>query len=195
MVTRKGEKIAADAVVIGVGISPATELAQAAGLEVDDGIRVTTELQTTTDPDIYAAGACVRADHPLYDRPIRLEHWSNALYGGTAAGLSMLGKGEPYDRVPYFWSDQYDLRLEVSGWFEPGRFAEVVYRGDRDRREFIAFWLDGEGRVLAGMNVGVGDVTDPIQEMVRSRRPIDRERLVDSNVALEDLDTGRRLTD
>lgn len=187
VVTRSGDKIPADAVVIGVGISPATELAQAAGLEVDDGIRVTVELQTTRDPDIYAAGACMRADHPLYDRPIRLEHWSNALYGGAAAALSMLGKGVPYDRVPYFYSDQYDLRLEVSGWFEPGRFAEVVYRGDRDKREFIAFWLDGTGRVLAGMNVGVGDVTAPIQRMIRTRRPIDRGRLIDPDVPLEDL--------
>lgn len=187
VVTRAGEEIAADAVVIGVGISPATELAEAAGLEVADGIRVTAELQTTRDPDIYAAGACMRADHPLYDRPIRLEHWSNALYGGAAAARSMLGKGESYDRVPYFYSDQYDLRLEVSGWFEPGRFAEVVYRGDRDRREFIAFWLDGEGRVLAGMNVNAGDVTDSIQNLVRSRRPIDRKRLVDTNVQLTDL--------
>ncbi|MGQ0847166.1 MAG: NAD(P)/FAD-dependent oxidoreductase [Sporichthyaceae bacterium] len=187
VVTRSGDKIAADAVVIGVGISPATELAQACGLEVADGIRVTAELQTTRDEDIYAAGACMRADHPLYDRPIRLEHWSNAVNGGTAAGLSMLGKGAPYDRVPYFYSDQYDLRLEVSGWFEPGRFAEVVYRGDRDRREFIAFWLDDEGRVLAGMNVNVGEVGAAIQALVRARRPIDRARLVDANVPLEEL--------
>lgn len=187
VVTRAGEKIAADAVVIGVGISPATELAEAAGLEVADGIRVTAELQSTRDPDIYAAGACMRADHPLYDRPIRLEHWSNALYGGAAAARSMLGNGAPYDRVPYFYSDQYDLRLEVTGWFEPGRFAEVVYRGDREMREFIAFWLDDEGRVLAGMNVNAGNVTDSIQHMVRSRRPIDRNLLADTNVPLADL--------
>ncbi|MGQ0467782.1 MAG: NAD(P)/FAD-dependent oxidoreductase [Sporichthyaceae bacterium] len=187
VVTRAGDKIPADAVVIGVGISPATELAQAAGLEVADGIRVTSELQTTWDPDIYAAGACMRADHPLYDRPIRLEHWSNALYGGAAAARSMLGQGAPYDRVPYFYSDQYDLRLEVSGWFEPGRFAEVVYRGDRDRREFMAFWLDDLGRVLAGMNVNVGDVTEQIQQLIRSRQPLDRERLADPDVPLESL--------
>jgi hypothetical protein len=101
--------------------------------------------------------------------------------------MSMLGRGEPCDRVPYFYSDQYDLRLEVSGWFEPGRFAEVVYRGDRDRREFIAFWLDAGGRVLAAMNVNVGDVTAALEKVIRSRASIDRDRLADPDVALEDL--------
>ena len=190
VVTSTGEEIAADVVVIGVGHRPATELAEAAGLEVDDGIRVTSELQTTRDPDIYAAGACVRADHPLYVRPIRVEHWDTALTGGVAAARSMLGKGEPYDRVPYFYSVQYDLRLECSGWVDPGSFAEVVFRGDRDRREFVAFWLDGESRVLAGMNVNGPDVTNPIdaiEKMVRSRRPIDPTRLVDTTVPLEEL--------
>jgi 3-phenylpropionate/trans-cinnamate dioxygenase ferredoxin reductase component len=186
VVTTTGDEIAADAVIIGVGIIPATELAEAAGLEVANGIRVTAELQTTRDPDIYAAGACMNADNPLYGRPLRNEYWANALNGGATAARSMLGQGEPYDRVPYFYSEQYDLRVEFSGWFEPGR-AEMVHRGDLAAREFIAFWLDGEGRVLAGMNANVGDVTDPIQKMIRSRRPIDRARLADPTVPLEDL--------
>jgi len=190
VVTGTGEQFAGDVAVIGVGHRPATELAEAAGLEVDDGIRVTAELQTTRDPDIYAAGACTRADHPLYARPIRVEHWANALTGGLAAARSMLGEGKPYDRVPYFYSAQYDLELECSGWLEPGSFAEVVYRGDRGKREFIAFWLDGEGRVLAGMNVNVWGVREPIQQLIRSRAPVDRARLVDLAVPLEDLIPG-----
>jgi 3-phenylpropionate/trans-cinnamate dioxygenase ferredoxin reductase subunit len=186
VVTKTGDEIAADAVIVGVGIIPATELAEAAGLEVVNGIRVTAELQTTRDPDIYAAGACMNADHPLYGRPLRNEYWANAVNGGAAAARSMLGQGEPYDRVPYFYSEQYDLRVEFSGWFEPGK-ADVVYRGELASREFIAFWLDTESRVLAGMNANVGDVTDPIQKMVRSRRGIDRTRLADPAVPLEDL--------
>ncbi|HEY2831518.1 MAG TPA: FAD-dependent oxidoreductase [Sporichthyaceae bacterium] len=187
VVTTAGDELAADAVLIGIGISPVTELAQFAELEVDNGIRVTELLQSTRNPDIYAAGDCMNADHPLYGRPIRVEHWANALNAGPAAARSMLGQGEPYDRVPYFFSDQYDVGLEFSGWFSPDDVAEIVYRGDPGKREFVAFWLDADGRVLAGMNVNVWDVTDPIQQMVRSRRPIDRERLADTNVPLEDL--------
>jgi 3-phenylpropionate/trans-cinnamate dioxygenase ferredoxin reductase subunit len=186
VVTSTGEEISGDAVVIGVGHRPATALAEAAGLEVDDGIRITTRMQTS-DPDIYAAGTCVRADHPLYARPIRVEHWDTALVGGAAAALSMLGLGEPYDRVPYFFSTQYDLDLECWGWLEPGSFSDVVYRGDRGKREFIAFWLDAESRVLAAMNVNVCDVGDPLEAMVRSAQPIDPARLVDPEVPLADL--------
>jgi 3-phenylpropionate/trans-cinnamate dioxygenase ferredoxin reductase subunit len=186
VVTSTGEEISGDAVVIGVGHRPATALAEASGLEVDDGIRITTRMQTS-DPDIYAAGTCVRADHPLYARPIRVEHWDTALVGGAAAALSMLGLGEPYDRVPYFFSTQYDLDLECWGWLEPGSFSDVVYRGDRGKREFIAFWLDAESRVLAAMNVNVRDVGDPLEAMVRSRQAIDPARLVDPEVPLADL--------
>jgi 3-phenylpropionate/trans-cinnamate dioxygenase ferredoxin reductase subunit len=182
-----GDEISADVVLIGVGITPATELAAQAGLEVDNGIRVTDLLQTTRDPDIYAAGDCMNADHPLYGRPIRVEHWANALNAGPAAARSMLGQGSPYARVPYFYSDQYDLGLEYSGWFEPGDLAQIVYRGDREKREFIAFWLGGDNRVLAGMNVNVWDVTDAIQALVRSQRPVDPAELVDPDVPLSDL--------
>jgi 3-phenylpropionate/trans-cinnamate dioxygenase ferredoxin reductase subunit len=187
VVTDTNDELAVDAVLIGVGITPATTLAEQAGLDVENGIRVNELLQSTTDPDIYAAGDCMNADHPLYGRPIRVEHWANALNAGPAAARSMLGKGKPYDRVPYFFSDQYDLGLEFSGWFMPSDVAQIVYRGDREKREFIAFWLDAEGRVLAGMNVNVWDVTDPIQAMIRSRRPVDPRKLSDSNIPLSDL--------
>ncbi|MDX6287076.1 MAG: 3-phenylpropionate/trans-cinnamate dioxygenase ferredoxin reductase component [Frankiales bacterium] len=187
VVTDTGDEIAADAVLIGVGVRPAIELAEQAGLEVDDGIRVTDRLQTTRDPDIFAAGDCMNADHPFYRRPIRVEHWANALNAGPAAAKSMLGMGEPYDRVPYFYSDQYDLGLEFTGWFEPGGYARVAYRGDPAKREFIAFWLDAEGRVLAGMNVNVWDVIEPIQALIRSRRPVDPAALANPEKPLESL--------
>lgn len=185
--TTSGEAIEADAVLIGVGIQPATELAERAGLEVDNGIRVTELLQTTRDGNIFAAGDCMNADHPLYHRPIRVEHWANALNAGPAAARSMLGRGDPYDRVPYFFSDQYDLGLEFSGWFTPGDYSDVLYRGDRATREFLAFWLDDAGRVLAGMNVNVWDVVDPIQNLIRSQRPVDKARLADHDVPLDQV--------
>jgi 3-phenylpropionate/trans-cinnamate dioxygenase ferredoxin reductase subunit len=184
--TSSGRAIECDLAVVGIGVVPRTDLARDAGLALENGILVDEALQTTRDPDIYAAGDCMNADHPLYGRPIRVEHWANALNGGPAAARSMLGKGSPYDRVPYFYSDQYDLGLEFSGWFEADDVAQVVYRGDREKREFIAFWLGADNRVLAGMNVNVWDVTDPIQALARSQRPVDPAKLADPGVPLSD---------
>src|SRR5207248_3247253 len=135
---------------------------------VDNGVRVTSLLQSTRDENIYAAGDCMNADHPHYGSPLRVEHWANALNAGPAAARNMLGANEAYDRIPYFFSDQYDLGLEFSGHFTPGGYAQVVYRGDRDGRQFVAFWLDDNRRVLAGMNVNVWDVADDIQALIRA---------------------------
>ena len=179
-----GTALPADAVVVGIGIRPAVELAQAAGLAVDDGVLVDAALRTS-DPDVYAAGDVANMDHPLLHRRIRVEHWANALNGGPAAARSMLGQEVVFDRVPYFFSDQYDLGMEYSGHAEPGGYDQVVFRGD-DHREFVAFWL-ADGRVLAGMNVNVWDVTDAIQALVRSGQPVDRGKLTDADVPLADV--------
>ncbi len=115
-----------------------------------------------------------------------MEHWANALNGGPAAARAMLGRDVVYDRVPYFFSDQYDLGMEYSGWAPPGSYDEVVIRGDVGKREFIAFWLK-DGRVRAGMNVNVWDVTDPIQRMIRGRTRVTAETLADPRTPLESL--------
>ncbi|MDQ1006090.1 3-phenylpropionate/trans-cinnamate dioxygenase ferredoxin reductase subunit [Streptomyces sp. V4I23] len=180
-----GSRITADAVIVGVGITPNTQLADAAGLEVDNGIRVDARLRTS-HPDIYAAGDVANAFHPLLGQHIRVEHWANAVNQPQAAAKAMLGQDVAYDRVPYFFTDQYDLGMEYTGYVEPGGYDQVVFRGRRDTREFIAFWL-AEGRVLAGMNVNVWDVTDPIRALVTSGRPVDATRLADSDVPLSDL--------
>ena len=185
VVTDKGDEIPADAVIVGVGIRPNVELAEAAGLAVDNGVLVDARLQTT-DPDVYAAGDVANAHNPLLGRNIRVEHWANALNGGPAAAKSMLGKGDAYDRVPYFFSDQYDVGMEYSGLAMPGEYDEVVLRGDTDKREFIAFWLK-DRRVLAGMNVNVWDVTDPIQKMIRSQAEVNPAELADTSTSLEEL--------
>jgi 3-phenylpropionate/trans-cinnamate dioxygenase ferredoxin reductase subunit len=147
----------------------------------------------TSDPHIFAAGDVANQVHPLLGRRVRVEHWANALHGGPAAARSMLGQGVPYDRVPYFFSDQYDLGMECSGLPEPGSYDEVVYRGDSGRLEFIAFWLLG-GAVVAGMNVNVWDVTDDIQALIRAGfagRTVDPARLADPDVPLGSLLDGR----
>jgi 3-phenylpropionate/trans-cinnamate dioxygenase ferredoxin reductase component len=181
-----GSQIDADLVIVGVGISPNTQLADAAGLHVADGIVVGADLRTS-DPDIYAAGDVASAFHPLLGKHIRVEHWANALNQPQAAARSMLGQPVSYDRVPYFYTDQYDLGMEYSGYVEPGGYERVVFRGDITGREYIAFWIGSGGRVLAGMNVNVWDVTEPIQALVRSARPVDPDVLRDPTVELAGL--------
>jgi len=185
VVTSGGAEVPADVVVVGIGARPNTGLAEQAGLEVDDGIVVDQSLRTS-DPDVFAAGDVAAAYHPLYGRRIRVEHWANALNGGPAAARAMLGQAVSYDRIPYFFTDQYELGMEMSGLVVPGEYDEVVYRGDVKGLEFIAFWLAG-GRVTAGMNVNVWDVTGDVQALIRSDRQVDTARLTDPKVALTEL--------
>jgi 3-phenylpropionate/trans-cinnamate dioxygenase ferredoxin reductase component len=181
-----GTVVAADAVIVGVGITPNTELAAAAGLEIDDGIKVDAGLRSS-DPDIYAAGDVASAFHPVIGKHVRVEHWANALNQPQAAATAMAGQQVSYDRVPYFFSDQYDLGMEYSGYVEPGGYDEVAFRGNVPGREFVAFWLGDGGRVLAGMNVNVWDVTDAIQALVRSGRPVDKAALSYPGTPLDSL--------
>jgi 3-phenylpropionate/trans-cinnamate dioxygenase ferredoxin reductase subunit len=180
-----GSRVEAGAVIVGVGITPNASLAEAAGLDVDNGVVVDAGLRSS-DPDIYAAGDVASAYHPLLGRHIRVEHWANALNQPQAAARAMLGQDVAYDRVPYFYTDQYDLGMEYAGYVEPGGYDQVVFRGDVGRREFIAFWL-ARGRVLAGMNVNVWDVNDAIQALVRGGRAVDTGRLADPGVPLEEF--------
>jgi 3-phenylpropionate/trans-cinnamate dioxygenase ferredoxin reductase component len=180
-----GSHIRADVIIAGIGITPNTQLATAAGLVVDNGIRVDAQLRSS-EPDIYAAGDVASAFHPLLGKHIRVEHWANALNQPQTAARAMLGQDVAYDRVPYFFTDQYDLGMEYAGYVEPGGYDEVVFRGDVARGEFIAFWRAG-GRVLAGMNVNIWDVNDHIQALVRAATPVDASRLADPQVPLEQL--------
>jgi NADPH-dependent 2,4-dienoyl-CoA reductase/sulfur reductase-like enzyme len=173
----------ADLVVVGVGVVPDSRVAAAAGLEVDNGVVVDEALRSST-PDVHAAGDVASAFHPLYGRHVRVEHWANALNQGPAAARSMLGQEVVYDRVPYSYSDQYELGMEYSGLAGPG--DTVVCRGNPDDGEFIAFWTQ-DGRVTAGMNVNVWDVTAPIQRLIRSRRQVQAARLADPDTPLETL--------
>jgi 3-phenylpropionate/trans-cinnamate dioxygenase ferredoxin reductase subunit len=180
-----GTRIDADAVLVGVGATPNTGLAEQAGLTVDNGIIVDAALRSS-NPDVYAAGDVARAYHPLLQTHIRVEHWANALNQPATAAAAMLGREATFDALPYFYTDQYDLGMEYVGYAEPDGYDQVVVRGDLDTREFVAFWLN-EGRLLAGMNVNIWDVTDPIKALIRSRTQLDPTRLTDPNVPLESL--------
>ncbi|MEU2513150.1 NAD(P)/FAD-dependent oxidoreductase [Streptomyces syringium] len=188
--TDDGEEHPAHDVLAAIGAAPRTALAEAAGLALVDradggGIAVDASLRTS-DPDIFAAGDVAAAEHPWLGTRLRVEHWANALNEGPAAARAMLGQEVSYDRVPYFFSDQYDVGLEYSGYAPPGSYDQVVCRGDVGKREFIAFWL-AEGRLLAGMNVNVWDVTDTIQKLIRSGARFDPNALADPGTPLESL--------
>lgn len=188
--TDDGEEHPAHAVLSAIGAAPRTALAETAGLALVDrehggGIAVDSSLRTN-DPDIYAVGDVAAAHHPVLGTRLRVEHWANALNGGPAAARAMLGQEVGYDRVPYFFSDQYDVGLEYSGYAPAGGYDQVLIRGDVGKREFIAFWLS-EGRVLAGMNVNVWDVTEHIQALIRSKTAVNREALADPSVPLDSL--------
>jgi 3-phenylpropionate/trans-cinnamate dioxygenase ferredoxin reductase component len=181
--TSDGRTVDCDFVVVGVGVQPRTALASQGGVDVRDGILVDQYLQTSV-PGVFAAGDVANAQHPRYGRGIRVEHWANALHQGPVAARSMLGRREAYDKVPYFFSDQYDIGMEYAGYAPT--WDRVVVRGDPASREFIAFWLVDD-RVVAGMNVGVWDVTDHIQSLIRTRAIVDDRRLADTDVPVEDL--------
>jgi 3-phenylpropionate/trans-cinnamate dioxygenase ferredoxin reductase subunit len=182
--TADGTRIGCDFVVVGAGAIPRTELAAAAGLAVEGGVLVDEKLETSV-PGIFAAGDIAAAWNPLFGTRIRVEHWDNARRQGRAAARNMLGIGEPYDRVPYFYSDQYDLGMEYSG-FAPS-WDRVVFRGDVAGREFIAFWLRA-GRVVAGLNANIWDVNDKLAALVGWGGEVSIERLTDPSVPLDDFD-------
>ncbi len=181
--TSDGRELECDFVVVGIGVRPRTGLAERAGLAVDNGVLVDERLQTSV-PGVFAAGDVANAQHPFYGERIRVEHWANALNQGPAAARNMLGQERAYERLPYFFSDQYDVGMEYTGFARS--WDRVVFRGDPATREFIAFWLV-EDRVVAGMNVNVWDATDSIKRLISERVAVDDRRLADPDLPLETL--------
>jgi 3-phenylpropionate/trans-cinnamate dioxygenase ferredoxin reductase subunit len=181
--TSDGRTLDCDFVVVGVGVQPRTRLAAEAGLTIGNGIVVDEHLRASA-PGVFAAGDVANAHHPFYGEPLRVEHWANALNQGPAAARSMLGNAAPYDRLPYFFSDQYDVGMEYTGFAT--EWDRVVVRGDVAAREFIAFWMSAD-RVLAGMNVNVWEVTDVIKRLIAERVAVDERRLADPEVPLDHL--------
>jgi len=180
-----GETLPADLVLIGVGAAPNIALAERAGLRIDNGILTDSALRTSA-PDVYAAGDVANAYHPVIQRHLRSEHWANARHAGPVAARAMLGQRVSFTDIPYFYTDQFDLGMELSGYAPLMTGADLIVRGDREAREFIAFWIDG-GRVVGGMNVNVWDVNETVQALIRSGTLVDADKLGDSAVPLESL--------
>jgi len=184
-----GSELSADLVVVGVGVAPNVGLADAAGLTTDNGVLVDEHL-TTSDPDVIAAGDVANAWHPVLGRRLRVEHWDTAIEQGRTAAHALLGEGPTYDRLPYFFTDQYDLGMEYVGNVGPDGYDEVVLRGDTTAaggRTFTAFWLRDQ-QVLAAMHANDWDATDHLRSLVGG--PVDLARLRDESVALEDIAKG-----
>jgi 3-phenylpropionate/trans-cinnamate dioxygenase ferredoxin reductase subunit len=179
-----GGSVSADAVVAGVGVLPSTEPGSGAGLETDNGIVVDARL-CTSDPHVFAAGDVANAYHPVLGRHVRVEHWDNAIAQGRAAARSMLGGEEPYERLPYFFSDQYDFGMEYVGHVGPDGYDELVVRGDLASRVFTAFWVH-EGRVVAGMHANDWDAIEPLRAVLDAGR-VDLGDLRDPRVPLADV--------
>jgi 3-phenylpropionate/trans-cinnamate dioxygenase ferredoxin reductase component len=180
-----GSDVPATLIVVGIGITPNVALAEAAGLEVDNGI-VVDEALRSSDPDVFAAGDVANAQHPLLGRRIRVEHWANALNQPAVAAKAMRSEPASFDVLPYFYTDQYDLGMEYVGYVGPGDDTHVVVRGDTAGREFVAFWLDPQDRVQAGMNVNVWDVVDDVKALITANRPVDVASLTDPDVPFAD---------
>jgi len=178
-----GTRLHADVVVIGVGVRPDVDLAERAGLPVDNGILVDQQLRAADG--VWAAGDVANAEHPLFGR-IRIEHWAEALNQGLLAGGNLAGAGERYDRVPYFYSDQFDLSVSYLGFAR--EWDELVVRGSRELKEpkFIAWYLF-QGTPRAALIVNDWDAEDPVREVIRRAQPVDRDRLADDGVDLERL--------
>jgi NADPH-dependent 2,4-dienoyl-CoA reductase/sulfur reductase-like enzyme len=188
--TNTGEVLPADIVIIAVGVVPDTSLAQTAGLTLENGILVDSALRTSS-PDILAAGDVANALHPFTGEHHRSEHWANALNGGKVAAKTMLDQNAALDVVPYFYTDQFTLSMEYSGFPSLTSGVEPVIRGSLDDGSFIAFWIrDGEkeqGEVVAGMSVNMRRVQKPIKALISGRVKVNVESLTSPDVPLEDL--------
>jgi 3-phenylpropionate/trans-cinnamate dioxygenase ferredoxin reductase subunit len=169
-----GDVVEADLLVVGVGVAPNDALARAAGLATDNGVLVDARLRSS-DPDVYAAGDVANHDHPVLGRRIRVEHWDTAIEQGKAAARNMLGLDAPYERLPYFFSDQYDLGMEYVGSVGPDGYDDVLVSPGQEAGAFTAYWLR-DGIVLAAMQVNSWDESDGLWDAVGKDLSPDRAR-------------------
>ena len=184
--TARGRRIECDFVVVGLGSEPVTDLLAGTGAEIDNGVVVDEYLRTSLE-GVYAAGDVANHYHPVFGRRIRVEHWQNALEQGPAAARSMLGKGEPYDEVPWFWSDQHEYNLQYTGFHT--EWDELVVRGSMDERNFVAFYRKDE-RVLAAVAINRGKDLRRSIPLIKAQEPVDAAGLCDLAVDLRTLTDG-----
>jgi 3-phenylpropionate/trans-cinnamate dioxygenase ferredoxin reductase component len=183
VITKGGRRIECDFAVVGVGVEPAIDVIADSGVETENGILVDEYCRTTVD-GIYAAGDVANHYHPVFGRRMRVEHWQNAMQQGAAAARSMLGTGQPYDAIHWFWSDQYDVNLQYAG-FHHG-WDRIVTRGSFDSRNFLAFYLN-QGRLDAVVALNRGKDVRRVMPLIKARGIVDPVQLADEAVDLRSL--------
>jgi 3-phenylpropionate/trans-cinnamate dioxygenase ferredoxin reductase subunit len=181
--TQRGHRIECDFVVVGLGVEPATDVLAGTGVEIDNGVVVDEYLRTGVE-GIYAAGDVANHYHPVFKRHIRVEHWQNALKQGPAAARNMLGENEPYDEIPWFWSDQYEHNLQYAGFHT--EWDELVVRGSTEERSFVAFYRK-DGRVLAAVAINRGRDLRRSIPLIKTQEEIATVKLCDLDVDLRTL--------
>ena len=188
--TGRGRRIECDFVVVGLGVEPVTDLLSGTGAGTDNGVVVDEYCRTGVE-GIYAAGDVANHYHPVFGRRIRVEHWQNALKQGPAAARNMLEKGEPYEEVPWFWSDQYEYNLQYAGFHTD--WDELVVRGSMEERNFVAFYRK-DRRVLAAVAVNRGKDLRRSMPLIKAREPLDAAKLCDLDIDLRALAGADTLT-
>jgi len=183
VVTRNGRRIDCSLAVFGLGIEPATELVAGTPVRVDNGIVVDDQCRTNV-PGIFAAGDVANHYHPVCGRQMRVEHWQNGVKQGAAAARSMLGRGQTYDEVHWFWSDQFDANIQYAGFH--AAWDQIVVRGSLESRKFLAFYLTG-GRVESVVAINQGRDMRRTFPIIKARAAVDPASLADPNVDLRTL--------
>jgi len=183
VITRSGRRIDCDFAVVGVGVEPVVDFVAGSGVDTAHGILVDEYCRTAFE-DIYAAGDVANHYHPIFQKRMRVEHWQNAMQQGAAAARSMLGKGQPYDAIHWFWSDQYDVNLQYAGFHH--EWDQMVVRGRLDDRRFLAFYLN-QGRVDAVVGLNRGKYIRRAMALIKSRDVVDTRQLADEDIDLRSL--------
>lgn len=183
VMTKRGRRIECDFVVVGVGVEPAVDLIAGTGIATDNGIVVDEYCHSSLE-HVYAAGDVANHYHPVFGQHVRVEHWQNARQQGAAAGRNMIGKHQPYESIPWFWSDQYDLNLQYAGFHKSAE--QVVIRGSLAKRDFLAFYMNG-GRIDAVVALNRGKDVRRVMPMIKSRRAVDPAHLANDEIDLRSL--------
>jgi 3-phenylpropionate/trans-cinnamate dioxygenase ferredoxin reductase subunit len=184
VICNDGNSYDADLVVIGVGIVPNIELAEEAGIDVNNGI-VVNDFAVTSDPDIVAAGDCTYHHNKIYDVWLRLESVQNASDQSRSAAASLCGNEKPYNALPWFWSDQYDLKLQIAGLSQG--YDEVIFRGDREgSRSFAAFYLK-EGKIIAVDAVNMPPEFMIGKRLITNQAQVDKGKLGNNDIPIKEL--------
>jgi 3-phenylpropionate/trans-cinnamate dioxygenase ferredoxin reductase subunit len=187
VITKRGRRVDCDFAVVGVGVEPVVDVVIGSGVKIGNGILVDEYCRTNVQ-GIYAAGDVANHFHPIFQKQMRVEHWHNAIQQGAAAARSMLGTGQPYDAVHWFWSDQYDVNLQYAGFHQA--WDQVVVRGNLDTRNFIAFYLS-RGRIDAVVGLNRGKDVRRAMPLIKARTAVDPRQLGDEGVDLRSLVQGR----